>query len=326
MKKAPMNAPADEVRGVPLGEIAAHLGQLGLEVERAPDGIRFQGRRGPTEIRVLAPEEPPLDDTPMKAVVVARTRLPDHVPSDNLELACHLNRSAALGAFMVIDGKPWAVTRLTTYEGEDAWSLHAPLIAWAAAHSPDGLLPGRAAPADGRAVRSGNDGPNWPDDDFVSLEERFRSRIACTGDDKGFTAELSLRGGCGTAALGDKHTALLTMSRLYRHPMLGRGLHVMLEMPHRFERPAQAGRLAMALNEWEARPGDMVPHYGAWCVGHARNPAYTSFFPAELWREGFVVNIFTWMLARARLADGILLARGVTADLNGEPRESRHER
>lgn len=321
-----MNAPADEVRGVPLAEIAAHLDQLGLDVEREPDGIRFRGNRGATEIRVLAPEESSLDETPLRAVVLARTRLPDQVPADDLELACHLNRSAALGAFTVIDGKPWAVTRLTTYEGEAAWSLHVPLIAWAAARAPEGLLPGRRARADRPQGRARNDEPTWPGEDFLLLEERFRSRVACTADDKGFTAELSLRGGVGAAALGDAHTALLTTSRLYRHPALGPGLRVMLEMPHRFDRPIRAGRLAIALNAWEARPGDMVPHYGAWCVGHARNPAYTSFFPAALWREGFVLNVFTWMLARARLADGFLLARGVRADLNGEPRERRHAR
>ena len=148
-----MNAPADEARGVPLDEIAAHLDQLGLEVEREPDGIRFRGNRGPTEIRVLAPEEPSLDETPLRAVVLARTRLPDQVPADDLELACHLNRSAALGAFTAIDGKPWAVTRLSTYEGEDAWSLHAPLIAWAAARAPAPALPPARYPAPGSPAR-----------------------------------------------------------------------------------------------------------------------------------------------------------------------------
>jgi hypothetical protein len=101
------------------------------------------------------------------------------------------------------------------------------------------------------------------------------------------------------------------------HPMLGPGLHVLLNLPHRYDSLERVQRAAMELNAWEARPGDMVPHYGAWCVGKVRNPAYTCFFPKRLWHPGFVLNLFTWMVARARMADGFLVARGVVSGING---------
>jgi len=312
---------ADCARRVPLGEIRGVLERAGHKVESETGVIRFQGRFGPAEIRVLAPQEPPLDECQMEAVIVARTRLPDSVPAGNPDTCAYLNCAAALGALANVNGAPWVVSRLTTYEGEHAWGLHGLLVARAAAISPDALFPGKQASSGSRDDREA-----WPEADFAQLQARFGGRFHCSTWESSFTAEFALRNGSGAAALGDEHTALLTMKSVGRHPALGLGLQVLLELPHRFDRIDRLPRLIADLNAWEAQPGDMVPHYGAWCYGHLENPAYTAFYPRDLWVEGLATKVFTWMLARARMADGFLAARGVKAGHNEACRRSPYGR
>jgi len=296
-------------RGVPLDDVATLIRKCGLEVESQPDSLRFEATHGPAEIRVLAPQEPSLDDVPLKAVVLARTRLPDELLFDDPKIYLWANRRAAMGAFTVMDGKLYVVSRLTTYEGEDSWDLHSPLLAFAAAFSGDAMDP-RTLAQGPRAA------PVWPGEDFAGLEKELSRFCVCNGDDAGFTAEFPLRAGSGCAGLGDQRTALLRMMTDEPHPIIGSGLLVVLEMPHQFPSPDDLAKVVERLNAWEAEPGDRVPHYGAWCAGGVGNPAYASFVPGGLRRPGLARNFVTWMRARALLADGFLLSLGKTIGIN----------
>lgn len=309
---------ADEVRGVPLGEIRGYLERAGIEVQAGSSILRYKGNCGPVEIEVLEPAADSLDVVPLKAVVLARTRLHDDFPASDSTVCAHFNRLAAMGALTPMDGKPYVVSRLTTYEGYDGedWELHGQMIAWAASLSPDAMDPNGPARLAGIRSKLSTDGKTWPKAEFADLSQRFGHRFACSCGETGFTAEVSLRKGSGAAATGDDHTALIQMDSKDRHPALGPGLHVLLQMPHRFNSPEALNRLLMHLNAWEACADDMVPHYGAWCPGQVVNPAYTSFIPLQLWREGLVQNLLIWMVARARQADGFLAARGVIAGHN----------
>ena len=309
---------ADEVRGVPLGGIRAHLERAGIEVETGKTGLRYRGNCGLVEIEVLKPAGISLDVVPLRAVVVARTRLHDEFPATDPTVCAHFNRLAAMGALTPMDGKAYVVSRLTTYEGCDGedWELHGQMIAWAASLSPDAMDPNGPARLAGMRSKLSTDGKTWPTAELADLQLRFGHRFACSSSETSFTAEVSLRGGSGAAASGDDHTALIQMSTREQHPALGPGLHVLLQMPHRFASQAPLNRLLMQLNAWEARADDMVPHYGAWCPGQVVNPAYTCFIPAHLWRDWFVQNLLIWMVARARQADGLLVARGFIAGFN----------
>lgn len=312
-----MNTLADEVRGVPLGRIRSLLERAGIEVKSEPAKLRFLANCGPAEIEVLEPVEDSLAEAPLKAVVVARTRLPDSVRADDPAVCAGMNRFAAFGALTPLGGKPFVVSRLTTYQGEDAWRLHAKLLVWVANFAADAIDAGGSPVYEAKGEDGGKPEPNWPSDDFAYLQSRLDGHFFASAGDEGFTLEATLRGGAGTAAIGDRSMALVDMGCREVHPILGPGLHVLLQLPHQFESPERLARMLMLLNAWEARPGDMVPHYGAWCPGRVNNPAYTSFYPRRLWHPGFVQVLLAWMVARARLADGFLLARGVVPGMNG---------
>jgi hypothetical protein len=65
----------------------------------------------------------------------------------------------------------------------------------------------------------------------------------------------------------------------------------------------------------EMAEDDLVPHFGAWCVGKlGNNPAYVSFLPNVLHRvSGIAVNNAVWAMNRAIWANEKLASMGITA-------------
>ena len=309
-----MKALADNVRGVPLKDIAAWLERAGIPAERENDGLRVEGRYGTTEVRVRAPAEPSFDGHRIKAVVVVRTRLSGALPVADARVRDLFNHRAALGALTSLNGEPWVVSRLTVHEGDDAWQLHVPLIGYAAARAADALFREDCpllVPDGGRKGEA-----DWPrGTDFVLLAKHVQKLCFCSWDSDGFTAEFPLRKGAGMSALGDDNTALFCLRSQAIHPALGPGLHVMLAMPHQIRDAAGLDSAVAKLNAWEAFAGDRVPHYGGWSRGQVNNPAYTAFIPEGLWENGLVSRLATWMRMRALLADGFLLSHGIAAKL-----------
>lgn len=301
---------AEAARGVPLIEIAIHLTRFGAGVDLRSDGLRVVAEGGSSLLRVLEPAEASLDEVPLKAVVVVERPLPETFPAVDLQLVSVMNRAASLGAITVSDGSARMVSRLTTYEGDDAWRYHVPLLAHCALQAAQAPL----GPGGGALKKIPRRASTWPKADFAALGARHRGRCFCTADDDGFTAEFGLRAGPGASALGDDATALLHMTVRHRHPRHGVGLHLQLDMPHQFSDPARLSAVIARLNEWEAQAGDRVPHYGAWCRGEVDNPAYTCFLPQALWQEGLATSMAIWMRMRALLADGFLVAHGLRAE------------
>lgn len=301
-----MNDLSHFVHGIPLDAMQAMFAYAGFSAEVEGERLTFDGPNGPVEIVVSDPSEPSRDDSPLDAVVVLRTWLDAGSAALDHRRQMILNRLAALGAFVIRDGKPCVESRLTTYAEGNPWGQYAGLMYHAALIAADALDHGPGTQEFERGT--------WPGEDLPEVRRAFSGTCVCTGDEEGLSAEFSLRPGTGTAARGDERTALLQMRTLEVHPRLGPGLHVLLELPHQFFDEDRLARVVGLLNAWEGEAADRPPHFGAWCNGRVRNPCYTMFLPTSLRREGLALNVAAWMRARALLANGFLLAHGIQDD------------
>jgi hypothetical protein len=301
-----MNDLSHVVRGIPLDAMQAMFAYVGFTAELDGNRLTFDGPNGPVEIVVSEPTEPPLGDSPLEAVVVLRTWIDLGAAGLSPRQQMNLNRMAALGAFVMRDGKPCVESRLTTCAGANPSGQYAGLLYHASLLAADAL--------DHAPCTRKHEPGAWPGEDLPAVRRAFAGTCVCTGDEEGLSAEFSLRPGTGTAARGDERTALLQMRTLEVHPRLGPGLHVLLELPHQFFDEDRLARVVGLLNAWESEAADRPPHFGAWCNGRVRNPCYTMFLPTTLHREGHALNVAAWMRARALLANGFLLAHGIQDD------------
>ena len=298
----------------PLERVRRLLCDWGLKPRDRGGALLLAGPKGDTEVRVIEPADSSTDKRPIEAVVQVRARLAEGPLGGDPRACDEANRQAALGALIRMDGGPCLASRLTTFVGEgDAWRLHVPLLAYAAAYASEG------GPVTNAIVAG-----TWPDhglptnSGFVArklapLSSRFGFRVLCSSGVPEFTIDLPLRGGEGVGQSVSRFSARVTFSSCSPHPVLGPGLRVVLELPHRVEAPDGFHRLLGDMNAWEAAPANSVPHYGAWTAGESRSLAYRCFVPQAIWMGGLIENLLVWMVTRARLADGFLLARGLAA-------------
>lgn len=305
--------PDPSPRGVPLGDLEAALSLTNLKPRRRGDSLIIQNDKLTTVVSVLKPPNEETENGPISAVVTVETKLNSEFGKvfSKPTLISAINTQASLGA-VTQRGKDFLIeSRLTVYEGDDAWGIQFPLLLFTIIASVDSVL---------GAVRRmlGNEprkyGPSeWEAADFEQAKNHLSKVCVCTTGPTGFTAEFGLRRDAISAANGDHETALWQMKSDEPHPELGGGLFCILQMPHQIENDERLHKVIQELNKMEMTPHDLPPHFGAWCIGlRGNNPAYVSFLPNVLHqKKGIAVNVSIWALHRANWANSMLISMGV---------------
>ena len=116
--------PSPTPRGVPLGALEAALMQTTLKPSRAGDTLIVKNERLVTRVEVAAPETAETIDGKISAIVTIKTELPAELSSffTKPALVSMINSMATLGAVTQEKGRYFVGSRLTVYEGEDAWN------------------------------------------------------------------------------------------------------------------------------------------------------------------------------------------------------------
>ena len=83
---------------------------------------------------------------------------------------------------------------------------------------------------------------------------------------------------------------------------------------HEISNKDRLGDVLAELNWLEMQGNDLPPHFGAWCRGlRETNPAYVTFLPNALHKtNGIALNVSTWAMNRAQLADAMLATMGIS--------------
>lgn len=317
-----MNAHHDSAsspRGIPLGDLTALLAPTAIRTTLEDDTLIARHEHYDVRIQVLAPdaeEEGAGGDDSIRAVL----RLTADLPEPVLELfrgteaasTATFNAFAALGALYRDAEQVRIGSRLTIYEGEDAWpTLQLPLLAFTTICGPEAILGGMRRSLTGQKPRGGTS--QWTGQDLSQVESYLSRLCLCTTGGLGLTAEFGLADGPGSAVVGDRKTALFQLLADQPHPELGGGLFCLLQMPHQVRGQDRLASVCAQLNRMEMAAHDLPPHFGAWCPGRlGRNPAYVSFLPNALHSaSGIAVNMALWALNRAQWAHAMLASLGV---------------
>lgn len=300
--------------GVPLDDIAAALAGTNFQTTREGDSLLIKDSNLSTRIDVIRPANRETEDRQIQAVVQVRTTLPQEASSilATPKANSAMNALATLGALTTENGTMFVGSRLTTYEGEQAWNIQFPLIlsAIASADPMLGAMRGRFTAQAGENTESA-----WVEPDFERVRSYLSRLCVCTTGGLGLTAEFGLRESAVSAIAGDRHTALWELRGDRPHPDAGGGLFCLLQMPHQVSDQARLDHVLMQLNRMEMAPDDLPPHFGAWRSGKiGNNPAYISFLPNLLHATagaGIAVNMSIWALNRAQWADAMLASMDI---------------
>jgi hypothetical protein len=310
------NPPAPAPHGIPLNELLAVIkaADESRPVERVGDAIVITHEHFVTTLDVVPPEDVGSAARPLHAVIRVRSVLPADMAAvfkEDTPLAL-ANRMATLGALTSDAPACFVGSRLTIYEGDDQWGLHAGLVLCAAEISANSLFGAVSRTVTGE---QGNTSPSaWAAADFEAVRQLLSSWCPCEAGDDGLTAEFPLTDG----RLGDGAEPPMALWQLEAtsHPDLGGGLFGVLTMPHAIQDEGVLDALAAELNRLEMRPVDGPPHFGAWTRGSIEHTvAYCMFFPNLLHTvNGVAASASTWASARARSANTALSARGFSAE------------
>jgi hypothetical protein len=306
--------PSPTPRGVPLDRIEEALKQTTLKPSREGDTLIVKHDRLVTRVDVLAPMVSETVDGKLAAIVTIKTELPSDFSSIFIKpaMVSMVNSLATLGAVTEEKEKYFVGSRLTVYEGEDAWRVQFGLMLFSVIVSTDtivGAIRKILAKEDPRVA-----GPSaWTSQDFELAESYLSKRCVCTTGGLGLTAEFGIRAGQYSAAAGHHYTALWEMKADQPHPEMGSGLFCLLNMPHEIKDKGKLDNVLSELNRLEMQGNDLPPHFGAWCRGvRDTNPAYVSFLPNALHgSNGIAINMSFWAMSRAQMADSMLLTMGI---------------
>jgi len=278
---------------------------------RTDNSLSYEGRMGPTSIRIDSVEAVATDGTRILETVHISTDVSGwvHLPVEQVALA---NRYAGLAALIrdPVTGKLSLETRTTLYEGFDdtlEYSKYVFLCALAihdaglaAAINREFLQPNE--PRWQATQLPGHDRQGrWNAEEFEEAATILRSRryFANAGQAR-LTAEFPWEDGAVSAANGHA-TNLLTYSGLEQHPTLGRGLFCKLELYPRFPSELVA-ELANSLNAFERDAVNAAPLFGAWCLtDRTGGLAYVEFWPNYLHNPNLLRNLALWMSWRSHV-------------------------
>ena len=297
-------------RGVPLKDLEDALAPTTLKASRNGDVLIVKHEKLTTHVEVIAPANPESENGPISAVVTIKTPLPQEFSTflSKPALVSHINTMASLGAVTEKDGQLFIGSRLTVYEGEDAWRIQFPLVLFTIIGGVDSILGATRRMFGGEPSQGGES--DWVEDDFEFVQSQLSRMCVCTTGGKGLTAEFGLKSGAVSAGLGDHETALWQIMGDQPHPELGGGLFCLLQLPHQIESEEKLYQVVNELNRMEMEAHDLPPHFGAWCAGKlGNNPAYVAFLPNALHQApGIALNVSIWALNRAQWADAMLVA------------------
>lgn len=304
--------------GVPLGDLLAMLEPTSIKASIEGNTLTARHEHYTIRMEVVAPETRESENGPIRAVVRMVTELPKPMltlfKGHEAESAAAYNAFAALCALYTERGSVRIGSRLTIYEGENAWrTLHLPLLMFTTICGIEAILGAIRRTMTGEAQRGGRS--KWTEQDFVLVEGYLSRLCVCTTGGLGLTAEFGLADSAVSAVAGDHKTALFQMMADQPHPELGGGLFCLLQMPHQLQDESRLHTVCHQLNSMEMAAHDLPPHFGAWCPGKlGNNPAYISFFPNALHSaSGIAVNASFWAMNRAQWANAMLASIGVLA-------------
>ena len=304
--------PNPSPRGVPLKDLEGALAPTTRKASRKGDALIVKHEKLTTRVEVIAPANPESENGPISAVVTIKTPLPDEFGNflNKPGIVSHLNSMASLGAVTEEDGQLFIGSRLTVYEGEDAWKIQFPLVLFTIIGGVGSIL--------GATRRMFNNEPSqvgeseWIEADFEFVQSQLSRTCVCNAGGLGLTAEFGLKSDAVSAGLGHHETVLWQIMGDQPHPELGGGLFCLLQLPHQIEDEATLHRVIGELNRLELAPHDLPPHFGAWCQGKlGNNPAYVCFLPNALHgATGIALNVSIWAFHRAHWADAMIVALG----------------
>jgi hypothetical protein len=311
-----------EPYGVPLDRLEVALKAGHMVTER--DGNTLIGRQDEitTRISVDQPTDRKTEDGSIRAVITIRTELPTELASSIAKpiFIDGINRMTTIGALMIENKRLVIGSRITLYEGEDAWDLQALLVISAALSSAQSMLGAiHWALTKERRTDDCDIASRWSDQDMEEVRGHLAQVSVCSAGKGGLTAEFGLHDGSISAVLGNQDTALWRLITDQPHPQAGGGLFCLLEMPHQANDPAHLGLIVERLNAMEMAPLDLPPHIGAWCAGTlGNNPAYVTFLPNFLHdKSGIAVNVSVWAAVRAKWANAMLAYLGLKVRATG---------
>lgn len=304
--------PSLSPRGVPLGDLQAVLKGTTLKVSRVGDTLIAKHEQFTTRVEVSAPETAETVDGKISAIVSIRTDFKPEL-SALLQMPGVIgvaNRMATLGALTQDEGKVFVGSRLTIYEGEDAWKIQFGLILFAVIGATDSIMDATFSQKPPRQAGQSK----WTGKDFDFVKSYLSRICVCTTGGLGLTAEFGLRTGEVSAIAGHSHTALWQMFADQPHPQFGSGLMCILTMPQDIDDETDLDNVLANLNRFEMQGNDLPPHFGAWCRGASgTNPAYVSFLPNSLHGpDNVALNISVWGMSRAQMADTMLRTMGIS--------------
>lgn len=166
----------------------------------------------------------------------------------------------------------------------------------------------------------GSTGPSpWTEADFTATSEMTpRPWVLATAGAGGMTAEFPFTGNLPAVVAGGPETALLTASSTERHPQLGSGLLLRLQLPFNVSQE-EGSNLAWMLNALETIEETNTHTLGAWCLGptppgrpDAHSVTFVSFVPAAAYRKGLLDVLAMDMAIRTRWVASTLLGDRAT--------------
>jgi hypothetical protein len=284
-----------------------------LKASRRGNTLVVKHAKLTTQVAVEPPEVTEAEGATIKAIVTIKTPLGSELNAmlEKPGAMAAFNKLASLAALTEENGGYYIGSRLTVYEGEEAWNLFFGFMLFSVLGGVDTLLQAPARAFAGEPPREA-DRSLWGKADFMVAERELSRVCFCNASETSLTAEFGLRKGELSVVLGDNRTALWRMDSRQPHPEFGGGLFCLLDMPQSISNKVKLHNVLASLNRHEMTGGDLPPHFGAWCVGSRRdNPAYVSFLPNALHNAGIAINMSIWAYNRAHLADALLQLEGL---------------
>jgi len=161
----------------------------------------------------------------------------------------------------------------------------------------------------------GGAGPSpWTAVEFKAAADMTpRPWVLATAGDDGLTAEYPLTGDLPAIVAKGPETALFTASSTDRHPQLGSGLLLRLQLPFNVSQN-DGSDIACRLNALETAEERNTHTLGAWCLGPtapgrtaAHSVSFVSFIPTTAYRKGLLQVLAVEMALRTRWIAGLFL-------------------
>ena len=134
-------------------------------------------------------------------------------------------------------------------------------------------------------------------DEFLKSIDKYKSRYAINGDKEGLTVEFPLDDKSYSKTLGSEHnTSLLQIRTSNIHPIFGRGIFCLLNLPVNCNSFEQINNL----NKYEFYLNDAPPFFGSWCSTDIGKPiSFICFVPNDNYVEGLIDYLILWMMIRS---------------------------